>query len=334
MSLSLSFLGGFEARLDERPLIGFKTDKARLMLAYLAVEGTHSHRRESLAGLFWPGYLESSARASLRHSLANLRQVLAEESHPTPYLDIEGEVIRFNPASDHWLDVKTFCSLVEEEQPGKTTIQRLEEAVQLYQGAFLEGFALKDSPEFDNWLSIQRENLQQLALSALYRLAEEVSAQGELEKACKLARRQLELDVCHEEAHQQLMRVLAQNGQRAAALAQFETCRHVLRTELGVEPSPVTLQLCEQIRSGKFASTLPPSAVKTEPPLASPAQPAPKHNLPAQLTSFIGREQEIAQVNELLTVHRLAKPEGPTQLKYWSLLWEKPGRRWRAGQSR
>jgi predicted ATPase/DNA-binding SARP family transcriptional activator len=280
------------------------------MLAYLAVEQAHPHRREALAGLFWPGYMESSARASLRHCLANLRQVLAEESHPTPYLEVEGEVIRFNPASDHWLDVESFRSLVEEEQPGKTTLQRLEEAIRLYQGAFLEGLALKDSPEFDNWLSIQRENLQQLALTALYRLAEEVAAQGELEKACKLARRQLELEASREEAHQQLMRLLAMHGQRAAALAQYETYRHILKTELGVEPSPATILLYEQIRSGEVGPPASPHAPEAEQHLISIIQPQPRHNLPAQLTSFIGREKEIAQVKELLAAHRLVTLTG------------------------
>lgn len=280
------------------------------MLAYLAVEQAHPHRREALAGLFWPGFMESSARASLRHSLANLRQVLVEESHLTPFLEVEGEVIGFNPASDYWLDVKTFRSLIEEEQPGKTPIQRLEEAVQLYQGAFLEGFALKDSPEFDNWLSIQRENLQQLALSALYRLAEEIAAQGELEKAYKFARRQLELDASREEAHQQLMRLQAQNGQRAAALAQYETCRHILKIELDVEPSPATTLLCEQVRSGEIGPPASPQSPEAEQHPISIIQLQPRHNLPAQLTSFIGREKEIAQVKELLAAHHLVTLTG------------------------
>src|ERR1700747_658542 len=37
---------------------------------------------------------------------------------------------------------------------------------------------------------------------------------------------------------------------------------------------------------------------------------APKHNLPYQLTSFIGREQEIAQLEELVTVNRLVTLAG------------------------
>src|SRR5216684_2011264 len=36
----------------------------------------------------------------------------------------------------------------------------------------------------------------------------------------------------------------------------------------------------------------------------------PKHNLPYQLTSFVGREQEIAQIEELVTAHRLVTLTG------------------------
>ena len=50
------------------------SDKARGLLAYLAVEAGQAHRREKLAGLLWPDYTESSARANLRRALADLRQ--------------------------------------------------------------------------------------------------------------------------------------------------------------------------------------------------------------------------------------------------------------------
>jgi predicted ATPase/DNA-binding SARP family transcriptional activator len=312
--LSLSLLGGFEARFDEIPLSGFKTGKARALLAYLAVEGGRPHRRQALAGLFWPGYLESSARASLRHALATLRRVLGEPQNPIPFLLVEGETIQFNPASDHWLDVKAFRSLVEEEQPGKTAIGRLEQALSLHQGAFLEGFSLKDSPDFDTWSSIVRDDLQRLALVAMYRLAEAYAGRGELERACKVARQQLELEACREQAHQQLMRLLALRGQRAAALAQYEACRRSLAAELGVEPSPLTARLRDQIRSGEIGPPPPAPIPELEAAEPSPpwgAQPQPKHNLPAPVTSFIGREKEIAQVKELLQTHRLVTLTGP-----------------------
>ena len=155
-------MGGFQAKLDEVPITGFKTQKVRALLAYLAIEKERPHHRSKLAGLLWPGYLESSARASLRHTLAQLRNLLGEDQNTIPFLIIEGDTLQFNPVSDHRLDVDDFWSLLKDERPELTRIQRLEAAVGLYQGAFLDGFALKDSPEFDTWLGMVGEELKSL----------------------------------------------------------------------------------------------------------------------------------------------------------------------------
>ena len=267
--LCLSLMGGFEARLDGIPILGFKTDKARALLAYLVVEQARPYRRQALAGLFWPGYLESSARASLRHALANLRQVLSDESSSSPYLLVEGETIQFNPSSDHWLDVQAFHSLLKDDRLDRNNLQRLEEALSLYRGAFLEGFSLKDSPEFDTCTATVREELKGQALTALYQLAEEYEKRGELEKACVYARKQLELEPWLEEAHRQLMRLLSLRGQRSAALAQYETCKRSLAEELGVEPSETTNALFEQIRLGEVRK------VEVESSKAQPVEPPP-----------------------------------------------------------
>ena len=74
--LSIRLLGPFQVTLVGEPATGFATDKARALLAYLAVEADRPHRREALAGLLWPDYPERSARTSLRSALANLRQVM------------------------------------------------------------------------------------------------------------------------------------------------------------------------------------------------------------------------------------------------------------------
>jgi predicted ATPase/DNA-binding SARP family transcriptional activator len=339
--LSLFLLGGFEAKVDEIPISGLKTDKARALLAYLAVEHGRPHRRQALAGLFWPGYLESSARASLRHALANLRQVLLDDESTAPCLLIEGETIQLNPAADVWVDVREFEAAIREQRSEaselrsgfgeqkavipnqqssiynqQSTILNLQSAISFYRGGFLEGFSLKDCPEFDTWTGIVREELQGKALTALNQLAGEYERQGELEKACQYTRRQLDLEPAREEAHRQLMRLLALRGQRTAALAQYETCKRSLAGQLGVEPSAETARLFEQIRAEEVGIV--PRVTRADQGPAEPAslvelQPRPKHNLPIQLTSFIGREKEIAEVQALLSKSpgRLVTLTGP-----------------------
>jgi predicted ATPase len=96
------------------------------------------------------------------------------------------------------------------------------------------------------------------------------------------------------------MRLLAQAGQRTAALAQYATCCHLLDVELGVPPDATTTALYEQIRLGEIdeatsSRTLPVTSESAHPVIASPA-----HTLPPQPTPFIGRGAELAQIGQLL----------------------------------
>lgn len=146
------------------------------------------------------------------------------------------------------MDVHAFDALTRADQPAS----RWEEGLALYRGPFLEGFSLKDSAPFEEWVQITREQLERGCLAALTRLAEYTEVGGDLVKACEIAWRAVGLAPWQEEAHRRLMRLLALSGQRSAALAQFETCRHMLKRELRVEPSAETAALYEHIRAGEL----------------------------------------------------------------------------------
>ncbi|HUT21079.1 MAG TPA: AAA family ATPase, partial [Anaerolineae bacterium] len=251
--LSLSLLGPFQATLDGEPISGFKANKVRALLAYLATEAhrhPRGHHRHALAGLLWPDKPDRAALASLRNALANLRKAMGDRDATPPYLQITRETIRFDPASDHWLDVAAFQALVETTEADRPDHQRLEEAVGLYRGGLLEGFSVRDSPEFEEWVLVLRERLHWQALEALGALAAYHEGRGAYAKAIACAQRQVALEPWQEGAHRRWMRALALSGQRGAALAQYENCRQVLAEELGVEPEAETVTLYEQIREG------------------------------------------------------------------------------------
>ncbi len=297
--LSLRVLGELQVLKDGVPVQAFESDKVRALLAYLAVEAAQAHRRGTLLGLLWPDYPEEAARHNLRQALYNLRLGLGDHTARPPYLLITRESIQFNRASDYSLDLDEFNAhysawkknLGREGVTPSALVAPLEAMVQLYRGEFLQQFYLEDSEAFEDWLLVQREAVHRRVMKALTTLANEYEHRADFSTARRYARRQLELDPWREEAHRQVMRLLALEGQRSAALAQYEHCRRVLAEELGVEPSPQTRDLYEQIRSG----TLKP---RVERPTQVPA--APLHNLPVSLTPFIGREQELAELGRLM----------------------------------
>jgi adenylate cyclase len=300
-SLSIHLLGPFQVTLDGEPVSGFGSDKARALLALLAAEPECPQRRETLAGLLWPGSPERSARTNLRQALAKVRWVLDDDADSDPSLfHVSRQTIQFNAPADARVDVTDFLTLLQADRPAsRPPIAQLERAVALYRGTFLEGFSIADSPEFEEWALLTRERLHRLATDALHRLALHYLVQAEYELALQYAWRQVELDPWREAAHRQVMTLLALSGRRGAALAQFETCRRVLAQELDVEPATETTLLYEQIRDG----TLEPPPPSPAPPLDLEARPPAfldKGAEEAPRPVFVAREREMARLESFL----------------------------------
>ncbi|NMB90940.1 MAG: AAA family ATPase [Chloroflexi bacterium] len=245
--LKIHLFGCFQVSYQDTPLTGFKSDKVRALLAYLAIE-TRLHARTSLAGLLWPELSEEAANSNLRSSLANLRKIFEKDAGlSTPVLLIDHHAVRFNP------NVEVECDVIQFEAATKEG--NLETAVHLYRGELLEGLYSRSIP-FDDWLEMRAEGLHQKALYALNTLSRENFKRGDFEQAMRFARRQLELESTSEEAHRQIIYILAVNGQRSAALAQFERCKRLLKKELSIDPAPETIQLVAAIRQGRLLSPI------------------------------------------------------------------------------
>jgi len=97
--LSLALLGPTQLTLDGQPVGGFAYNKARALLAYLAVEADRPHHRDTLAALLWPELPDEAARHNLRQALANLRTAIGDATATPPFLYITRDTIQFNPRS-------------------------------------------------------------------------------------------------------------------------------------------------------------------------------------------------------------------------------------------
>jgi DNA-binding SARP family transcriptional activator len=244
--LRLLLLGGLHIIRCGTPVPGFVSRKVPALLCYLAVTG-RPHLRAELAGLLWGELPDAAANANLRQALCNLRHLLA------PYLLIAPQTVEFNRDSPYWLDVEVLQSRSNPRAAwSDADIDLLGEAVEHYQGEFLQGFHVRDALAFEEWVLGQREHWRQIALQALHTLAAYFTAQDNVAEAVRYSTRLLALEPWQEQAHRQMMQLLTRSGRREAALAQYETCRRVLVQELGVEPMPETTRLYEQIREGAF----------------------------------------------------------------------------------
>ncbi len=294
--LEISLFGSPRVILGGTPIT--LSEKVLALLAYLVVESSRPHHRSTLTGLLWPEHPESTARNNLRFTLFKLRQTLGDQQAALPHILATRKTVQFNQEGDYWLDVDEFLYMLHARGSlyGQPDLIHVEEAVQLYRGGFLQGFFLGDNIGFEEWVMLTRERLHRQALDSLRFLTQAYLKIGDYSGAIRHASRQIELAPWEEESHQQLMLALALNGQRGAALAQFEACKQSLAEELGVEPGPETMKIYRRIQVGELEKIKTWAAPHSLPrPL--PLQP----NLPRYLTPFFGRKKRLAQLEKLLT---------------------------------
>jgi DNA-binding SARP family transcriptional activator/tetratricopeptide (TPR) repeat protein len=286
--LGMEFLGGFRVTQDGIPLTNFESNKVRALLAYLAIESQRPHPRSSLAALLWPDWPDRSALSNLRYALSDLRKATGDRRADPPFLLISREAIQFNLESDHSLDVAEFTQLSDGPE-----VERLEQAVSLYKGEFLEGFSVGDAAPFEDWARLKAEQLHRTFLESLHLLAECLECGGEVGRALSYARQGAAAEPLDERAQRQVMHLLALSGRRSEALAQYEACREFLDNELGASPSAETTRLYEQILAGELEGFAPATFITApyKPPAA--LETFPERERPV----FVARERELKRLN-------------------------------------
>jgi ATP/maltotriose-dependent transcriptional regulator MalT/DNA-binding SARP family transcriptional activator len=195
-------------------------------------------RKEQVGALFWPDHTPQRLDAAFRSALYRLRRVLFREC-----IVFEDGVYRFNRASDHWFDVEVFngaLDAAEKSAASEEKIARLVDARKVYRGEYLEGIDA-------DWATLERERLRRRYLASLEALAGLYAGRRNLQRAIEVYRHLLVEDSYQEVAHRELMRCLYRQGDRPAAIRQYQVCVEVLREELGLSPSDETEELYRKI---------------------------------------------------------------------------------------
>jgi DNA-binding SARP family transcriptional activator len=268
--LELKLMGVPEVRLDDAA-VNLTRRGSIALLAYLALS-PRAHTRESLATLLAGDNSEEQARKLLSNVLVDLRQHLGD------YVVGTRQTVAFDHGRPHSVDVLEFKSLMAEVRQRESP-RELEQAIGLYRDELLAGVQPAGAPDFDSWLAAQRDELHDQYIQALRAQVDASMRRAAWTSGIQAARRLVAAEPWHEDAHRQLMQMLATSGQRHAAIAQYDVCRRLLREELGIEPQPQTTALFERLRA---ADTVPPN------------------NLPPPNDRFVGRTAEVQSLIALL----------------------------------
>ena len=293
--LNVALLGPPHIEYDGRP-VHFDTRKAVALLALVSMS-EQPLSRDRLALMLWPDSDAERARGALRRTVSVTAAGVGDAlvvSRTTIALD----------ESKALVDAVKFRRLTTAGD-----VESLGTACALYRGDFLTGFAVRDSPDFDDWQNATADDLRQRLSTALETLVAARVAGGQLDEALELARRWVALDALHEPAQQATIRVLAMTGQRSAALRQYRECVRELADELGVAPLRETTALYDDVRSGRLAGL-----TRAVPPAVRPAV----SGLPPSevVDDFVGRDAQLAVLESALltegTTGRLVALVGET----------------------
>jgi LuxR family maltose regulon positive regulatory protein len=262
-AIEIRMLGGFEVVRDGAP-VRFPRSAAAALVACLALR-RGAVRRETLAEALWPGLAARASRNRFDVALNAARRAL-EPSVPArgPFqvLTSEGGLCRL-AGSGITTDVGVYDRLARDcegflerrararwsggggpdAREARRALAPLEQALAAYRGELL--------PEFPDavWAEAERERLRDRHHRLLVGLAAIALSLAEPARTIEAARRVLAEDPLHEEALRLVMRALAAEGERAAALRLYRDFERRLAAELDTEPGPETAALGRELAS-------------------------------------------------------------------------------------
>lgn len=247
--LSLTTFGGLSLHVSGTPALGAAQQRKPLaLLAVLASAGRRGVSRDKLIVCLWPEADTDHGRGLLKQACYVLRRDL-----DAPEIFLGATELRLNPAVIT-SDVEAFQQSLERRD--------LAQAAALYAGAFLDGFFLGDSVEFDRWVEAERERLRQRACEALEAVAGEIGVRGDHRTAVQWWRRLADIDSLSGRVTRGLMNALVAAGDRSGALQVSRAYERRVREELDAVPEAAIIDLTERLRreSGADLSPAPPRA--------------------------------------------------------------------------
>jgi len=237
---NIKLFGTLEVTGADGQRIAVHGSKQQALLAFLALNAENPPTRDRIVGLLWGDRYIDQARQSLRQGVSKLRQLLRFEGKHLIWADNECIGINLDIAT---IDAIEFEKLVKKNDPAADN-----KAIEYFKSAFLEGLYVREAV-FEEWLTVERSRINDMAYPVFERLVVHHLRNGDQHHSLEIGRQLVALDPLRETSHRLLMRTLAQGGQRAAAIKQYNSCAEVLKRELDVDPDPKTVELLAEIKS-------------------------------------------------------------------------------------
>ncbi|MGO1820479.1 MAG: AfsR/SARP family transcriptional regulator [Senegalia sp. (in: firmicutes)] len=244
--LNIYLLGRVEILLNDESIIDKLSHKSIGILNYMAVEKNKKFNRNKIADMFWDSNDFDTSRYNLRYNLWQFRKLFKKANQAIDPFNSDKETICFDEKLDIYVDIENF----ENDIDDKTT-KELENMKKLYKGEFLEGFYIKDSPKFNDWVFYERERLQRNYIKTLYKLKDNYKENNEYQKAISILEDMLAINPLKEELYLEIIKIYIKIGDRKKALKHYNRCVKRLREELNISPAEEIKKAYKEILSSE-----------------------------------------------------------------------------------
>ena len=295
--LDITTLGGLTFKLGKKIITEFTSRKAEALLVYLALSEKEMVNREELASILWEESPEPEALLNLRVVLSNLKKLFPD------HLQITRRKVGWVNNAHFIVDAirihDVISSITGSYNPRKSIVysdaKTVMTIVQLYHGDFLQGFYIKNSIAFENWLMYERESLKLEINNVSHICLNSFIENNDSQNGIVLANFLLKLDPFSELTYRKLMQLYALKGQLDTVVDCYKKCTNMLSKELSSTPENETIQIYDLILARKYPNN-DQSVIDSYPSLPPP------QNLPKILDPIIGRETEIKLISDYIDI--------------------------------
>ena len=288
----VQLLGPFSVRVDGITVEAgqWRLHKAKSVVATIALAPGQRRHREQLLERLWPDLEPLAAAKNLHQTLYVARRAIAGSGTSTAgLLPIRGEQVLLDDSGTVGVDVVDF------EVAARDALKTADEATLRAAADLYTGDLLSDWPDAD-WLTARRDELGEIHREILVKLATTLGKHAP-EQALVILTGVRTSDPLHEGAVRARMEVLARMGRRSEALACYERLVDDLLEAFGTDPDAQTVVLFRELLTG--------AAVAERPQVVAADIEARVGHVPAPLTSFVGRERELVDIERLIGHARL-----------------------------
>jgi DNA-binding SARP family transcriptional activator len=247
--MRIYFLGHFRTIINDHMVDEWPSKKGKSLFAYLSYHYNKPIFRDVLMDVFWPKSMAESARNCLNVVIHGLRKRLQHFDPVREYIIFKNECYCINPEIGIWTDVDELRVLwrkgraVEKSKGLEAAAKFYDQIAAIYSGDFMS------DEIYEDWSTLERENLKEIFLVTLEKISENRLRLGNLAEAISICNAILERDSCREETYRRLMCCYQKTGRRDKALLAYRKCIHALKTELDVEPTAATIELYKKIKT-------------------------------------------------------------------------------------